>query len=67
MQKIFIVMQDATAKPEEIGNFAKVNEFIREGGKIISVTAQNIAAAGQGSSPQRGRWLVVAEDGGIKL
>ena len=62
MQKIFIVTQEP-GNQDENGNLSRVNEFIRDGGHIISVSAQDVAMGGQSPSSQRGRWLVVADDG----
>ena len=61
MQKIFIVKQDPESKNEE-GNFYEVNEFIKNGGHIISVTAQHVHSGVQSTFSSRGRWLVVADD-----
>ena len=65
MQKIFIIIQDVKETSED-GNFLKVNEFIGDTGKVISVTAQNVSSGPEGTG-YRGRWLVVADDGGKTL
>ena len=57
MQKIFIVGQEPISRNEKGNNF-HVNEFIGAKGKIISVTTQHVSG-----NDQRGRWLVVADDG----
>ena len=61
MQKIFIVIQEFKSEDKN-GNLSRVNEFIRDGGHIISVTHQHVAVGAE-STIQRGRWLVVADDG----
>ncbi len=54
MQKLFII--------RETGNeIERVESFIGETGKIISVTPNVVATSS--SSRQSGRWLVVADDG----
>ena len=57
MQKIFIVRD----------NVDEVNEFIKDSGKIISVTSQYVSAGTpQNRSSEgiiKGKWIVVAENG----
>jgi len=63
MQKIFVIVEDRYPSDED-GNYHKVNEFIKDKGTVISVTAQEVA----GDNGNRGRWLVVADDGkGLEL
>jgi|AntAceMinimDraft_18_1070375.scaffolds.fasta_scaffold28010_7 hypothetical protein len=66
MQKIFIVNQELISDSDNDGNHEIVNDFIKDGGKIISVTSQIVARGNNGG--ERGRWLVAADDGkGIQL
>ena len=66
MQKKFIIKE--VCKPiDEAGNFELVNEFIKEGGKIISATPKGVADSTCGDSHQNGlrvagRILIVAEN-----
>lgn len=57
MQKIFIVVQDIGEDINSRGNIVHVNQFIKNGGKIISVHPQHVSG-----NDERGRWLVVAEN-----
>ena len=60
MQKIFIIKDTHTEKNES-GNFGEINAFIGKTGKILTVTAQNVA--GSKEQAYRGRFLIVADDG----
>jgi len=66
MQKIFIITQNTIpfnnkdeSAEKYYGNFSRVNEFIGEKGKIISVTPQHTS----NTTGQMGRWVVVADNG----
>ena len=59
MQKIFIITSELDDDPGHDGNSGNVNIFMGEDGKIISVTPQSMG----GDNENRGRWLVVADDG----
>ena len=56
MQKIFIVTEDRRTNNQD-GNTSYVNEFIKDGGFVVSVTPQKT------THESNGRWLVVADDG----
>jgi len=58
MQKIFIILEDRYTDDQE-GNFSNVNEFMKDKGFIVNVYPQEVA----GGDHNRGRWLVVADDG----
>jgi len=72
MQKIFIV-KESIESFDKPGNFSQVNDFIKDGGKIISVTAFGIVSSSTGNTAFKGnriagRMLVVAEnDSELKL
>lgn len=57
MQKIFIIREDKRPEDDD-GNFSRVNDFMKDTGFIVSVTAQRVSGDGN-----RGRFLVVADDG----
>ena len=62
MQKIFIVKEDKYEDDED-GNFSRVNDFMGDTGFVVSVTPQYVARGGDAGGGERGRWLVVADDG----
>ena len=62
MQKIFIVKEDKYEDDED-GNFSRVNDFMGDTGFVVSVTPQYVSRGGGTGGAERGRWLVVADDG----
>jgi hypothetical protein len=56
MQKMFILQEDG------FDTLQQINNYIKDNGRIISVTPNKISSGGTGR--YAGKWLVVAENKG---